>query len=335
MGIVKIFSTGGTIASVKDPDTGKIRAAVSGDELLGELGELELPHEVEVENYSSVHSWDMNFEYWLNLARTLREFLARDDSVGAVVPHGTDTLEETAYFLHRTVDSDKPIVVTGAMRNHSELGFDGHQNLYHSLLVAAEPEARGRGTMVVLNDEIHSARWVSKFHTTRPDTFVSVNAGPLGLLNDYRPVFLQQPPRRNPVNLKDLEPVSEDRVMLIKSAAGMSDRLIRFGLEDGVEGFVLESTGCGNLPGSLAGALRETLDRGLPVIVVSRCWAGAAVPMYGTETGGKSLEEMGVRHAGWLNGQKARVHLLTELARGADRDAIYESFDDTRESLPG
>lgn len=333
MSTIRVFSTGGTIACVKDPETGKVRVAVSGDELLGELRDVSLSHEVEVESVCSLPSWDMDHNRRLELAESITGFLERPEATGAVVTHGTDSLEETAYFLHKTVDSEKPIVVTGAMRNQSELGFEGHQNLYHALLVAGNPNAKNRGTLAVLNDEIHSARWVAKRHTTRTDTFESVNAGPVGILNDYTLVFYGPPLPRSCFSLDALDSKSEEDVMLIKTFSGMSDRLVRFALDEDVQGLVVEGTGSGNVPTQLADDLEEALDRGIPVVVVSRCWDGAPVPIYGMDSGGETLREMGVIHASWLNGQKARVHLMLALSQGLELDEIRASYDRPDESL--
>lgn len=333
MGEIRLISTGGTIASVRDPDTGAVRTAVSGEELLSNLGGIDVRHDVTVEEFSAINSWDMTPSMMQELAGSLTEFLDRSDSVGAVVTHGTDTLEETAYFLHLTVSSDKPVVVTGAMRNHSDPGFDGHQNLYHSLVVAASRANPAGGTLVVMNDEIHSPRWVTKSHTTKLETFVSANAGPVGYLNDDVPVFLQSPPGGDMYSTTSVNPVGEIEVPLIKTAAGVGPVSLQSALDRDPDGLVIEGSGSGNVPSAFLDGIERASEEDVPVVVVSRCWRGAAVPVYGNPGGGKTLRERGVVHAPWLNGQKARIQLIVHLASvDQDRD-LKDAFGDPRESM--
>ncbi len=333
MGKIKLVATGGTIASVRDPDSGAVRTAVSGEELLSDLGDIDLGHDITLEEFSSVNGWNMTPSMMRELAGSLAEFLAQPEAVGAVVTHGTDTLEETAYFLHLTLSSDKPVVVTGAMRNNSDLGFDGHRNLHHSLLVVSSPGARGRGTLVVLNDEIHSARWVTKSHTTKTDTFVSVNTGPVGHLNDDAVVFLQAAPAPDPYPLESLDPVGGITVPLIKAAAGVGPEPLHGALDRSPGAVVIEGTGSGNVPASFLEGIERASEEGVPVVVVSRCWLGAPVPTYGNPGGGRTLRERGVVHASWLNGQKARIQCIVHRAAGDEERTLHRAFDDPRDSV--
>ncbi|GFH41383.1 asparaginase [Lactococcus insecticola] len=239
---------------------------------------------------------------------------AFDDELfdGVVITHGTDTLEETAFFLDATIKRGKPIVITGAMRSSNELGNDGVYNFLSSIRVAASADSRDRGVLVVMNDEIHSARYVTKTHTTNVSTFQTPTHGPLGLLTKTHILYFQN----------DLETTHFDidnvtaNVPIIKAYAGMTGDLFDL-LDCGrLDGLVIEALGAGNLPPLAAHSLQRFLDADLPVVLVSRCFNGIAEPVYAYDGGGVKLHEAGVLFAREVNSQKARLKLIIALNAG-------------------
>ncbi|MCL5958024.1 MAG: asparaginase [Chloroflexi bacterium] len=322
MPIVQIITTGGTIASRVDPATGAAVPVVRPEELVAQVPALANVAELRITEFSLVSSWDMTPTMMANLARKVREALTDPAVCGAVVTHGTDTMEETVFALDLLLEEPAPVVVTGAMRNPSLTGPDGPRNLLAAVRVAADPAARGLGAVLVLNDEIHAARYVTKSHTTALDTFVSRGLGPIGLVDDEG-VWLRWQPVRLP-SLPMADP--EKSVYLIKSAAGMDDLLLRAVLEAGGRGVVIEGSGAGHVLGSWQPTIEALIQRGVPVVLVSRCGGGRVVGAYGGRGGGKTLRALGIIPAGDLSGQKARVALSFALGAGLNVDEIRSYF---------
>lgn len=248
------------------------------------------------------------------LAQQVNFELRQPDVSGVVITHGTDTLEETAFFLHLTVDSSKPVVITGAMRSHNEFGADGLRNLVQSIRVASHPHAQGRGTLVVFHDEIHSAAHVTKIHTTLPSAFQSPGRGSLGILTKQDVVFYHAPNRDRLIPLT--QPTAE--VLLLKAAASIDDRLIRLAIDQGIDGIVIEALGQGNLPPALLPGCIEALEKQIPIYLVSRCPEGLVEAVYDYEGGGKHLAKHGFIFCPGLNGQKARIQMILALSAGVD-----------------
>jgi L-asparaginase len=242
---------------------------------------------------------------------------------GVVITHGTDTLEETSYFLDLVIESKKPVVVTGAMRSQNELGADGPYNLVNSVRTAAHDGARGLGTLVVFNDEIHQAKTVTKTHTSNVATFQSPGLGPIGLITKKDIVF-----HRDLIRDRNL-PLERPRahVVLIKAAAGTDDSLIRWAVSSGAEGLVIEALGQGNLPPAMLPGIQNALDAGIPVVIVSRCYNGFVQDTYDYEGGGKQLKEMGVIFSNGINGQKARIKLMLALNVTNDPQQLQNWFE--------
>lgn len=228
---------------------------------------------------------------------------------GVVITHGTDTLEETAYFLDVTTKFDFPIVLTGAMRSANELGADGVYNLVEAVRVASDDKARQKGVLVVMNDEIHQAFNITKTSTSSVNTFQSPQYGPIGLVTKKAVHIQQQPLRRQFVRVDALE----KKVALLKVYAGMEPDMIQGVMASGYDGLVLEGFGQGNVPPRVARAVVALVQRGIPVVLVSRCFNGIAEGVYGYDGGGKQLEDAGVIFANGINGPKARLKLLIGL----------------------
>lgn len=314
-----LVATGGTIAMAADVRAGGAVPLLRGEDLLRSLGEGALP--IEVVEFSHLPSAHLTLETLWALRNRVQE-LALDPGVrGIVITHGTDTMEETAYLLDLTVEGDTPIVLTGSMRAASDPGYDGPANLLAALRVAAAPEARGIGAVVVMEDEVHAAREVTKMHTSSPGAFRSPYWGPLGRVEGER-VYLRQRPARQALVCERLE----ERVMLIRLAVGMDDGLLRYALERGMRGVVLEALGGGRVPPWWMPGVREAIAEGLVVVIASRCVAGRVGDRYGYAGSCRELEAAGAIPANGLSGVKARLKLMVALGAGLRADGCREAF---------
>jgi L-asparaginase len=321
MPIVHLFTTGGTIASRPDPATGAAVPVVRPDELLAQVPGLRDVAEVRVEGLALESSWNVTPDLVARWARRIREVLADGTVSGAVVTHGTDTLEETAFALDLSSESAAPIVLTGAMRNAAQPGPDGPRNLLAAVRVAADPGARGIGALVVMNDEVHAARHVTKAHSTALAAFRSPGLGPVATVDEG--VWWRWRPERVP-NLPPCDP--EPRVYLVKMAAGMDSLLLRAILEGGGRGVVIEGSGAGNVYAAWEDAVEALLAARVPVVLTTRTGGGRVLPAYGAPGGGRRLAEMGVIRGGDLSGPKARLALMFALGAGLDLDAVRAWF---------
>jgi L-asparaginase len=312
---VVVLSTGGTIMARADPDTGKLVPAVSAAELVEMMAWPDAP-ELEVEEFTSVPSWDLHGDLALRLARRAREHAERADVAGVVVPHGTDTMEENVYLADLLLgDGTAPVVFTGAQRAASEPDADGPANLRAAIRAATAAAARGRGATICFAGEIHAAREVRKVHTSALRAFASPGYGPIGHVDGDVVAFRRAPERRGP--RADPETL-ETRVDLIRLYAGADARFVRAAVESGARAIVLEATGRGNANDAVVEAVRDAVAAGVAVVVCSRAAAGRVEPAYG-RGGGADLAEAGALFAGDLAGPKARI--LLEVALGAGMDA--------------
>ena len=189
MGKIYMIFTGGTISMKIDDVSHSVKPALSANQIMQSLFESELYNELEVIEYSEVPSPAITCEMMLDIARIIKRIIKENDPSGFVIIHGTDTLEETAFFLDTIIDTDIPIVVTGSMKSSSELGFDGINNLTSSILVAKSTKSHGRGVLVVMNDQINAASEVTKTNTLTLDTFKSLDYGPLGIVDNRQVMF--------------------------------------------------------------------------------------------------------------------------------------------------
>jgi L-asparaginase len=322
MPIVHLITTGGTIASRIDSVTGAAVPVVHPHELLAQVPALADIAEIQITEFCLVSSWNITPQMVADLARTIQTVLEDPAVAGVVVAHGTDTMEETAFALDLLLDVPAPVVLTGAMRNASQPGPDGPRNLLSAVRVAADPAVRGLGVLVVMNDEVHAARHVTKTHTTALDTFASPGLGSIGLVDDeglwlrWRPVRLPRLPLSDP----------ETKVYLVKMAAGMDDLLLRAVLESGGRGVVLEGSGAGHVYEGWEASIEALVQAEVPVVLVSRTGGGRVVAAYGGRGGGKTLRELGIISGGDLSGPKARLALMFALGAGFDLHAIREYF---------
>jgi L-asparaginase len=320
-GVVVVVSTGGTIAMRPEPGTGKLIPLVSGDELVETLGWPEAPP-LELDDFVQVPSFDLHGSLALSLARRVLAHASRPGVVGVVVPHGTDTMEESVYLIDRLHDGQTPVVLTGAQRGADQADTDGPRNLRDAIRLAVSREARGIGAVVVFAGEIHAAREARKAHTSALRAFASPGYGPIGHVDDGGARL-----RRRPVRPPALPvPGRLATVDLHRLYAGSDDRFVRHSLETGAEAIVVEGTGRGNANGHVVAAVADATARGVPVVVCSRCVAGRVEPIYG-RGGGRDLAEAGALFAGDLAGPKARVLLQAGLGAGLDATSLVAGGD--------
>ncbi|NLC12270.1 MAG: asparaginase [Firmicutes bacterium] len=320
---VVVVSTGGTIAMRYDPERESVLPALTGSELVEAVPPLADVCPLELVEFSNTPSPYITPPIMLKLSQKLDELLLAEDVAGAVVTHGTDTLEETAYLLDLTLQSSKPVCLTAAQRNAFAISPDGPKNILCAVQTAASPEARGKGVLVVMNEEIHAAREVTKTHTSLVDTFASPFWGPLGYVDEGRVIF-----RRQPLGLQKIRPAQlVEGVYLLKMAAGSDDLLLRCLVEKQVKGIVIEGLGRGNVPPAVLPGIELALRKNIPVVLTTRSMGGRVLDVYGYKGAAKSLKEMGVILAGEISGQKARLKLMLVLGITNKMEEIASYFD--------
>jgi L-asparaginase len=311
--VVVLIATGGTIAMKIDPVKNAPVPAISGDDLLATVPGVSKYAHVEVNNVSNVPSDYMDPVRWVQLTKVVQDALARPEVSGVIVSHGTDTLEETAYWLDLTVRSDKPVVLIGAQRNASESDFDGPHNLLNAVRIAVDPQARGKGVMLAMNGQINAAREVTKTHTSSVETFKSGDYGFIGVVDNDRVVFARSPLRRQFVPVKA---ESMPDIEIVAMYGGADGRLIRAAVDNGAKGIVVQALGWGNMNIPMFGAVKYALSKNIPVVIASRVPNGRVLPNYGFEGGGKTLVDAGAVMADDLSPQKARILLMLLLQGG-------------------
>ena len=323
---VLVLTTGGTIASLPDPETGAKRPAVSGEEFVAGVQGLAEVADVEVEELAALSSWNLTPDHMLAVARRAGEALAQPQVDGVVVTHGTDTLEETAFLTDLTLRAERPAVFVGAMRSPEELSADGPRNLLNAVRLASAPEARGAGALVAMSDEVHAARWVRKLDSGLVSAFRSPRRGPLGRVTPRSVELSLLPPRGFTVD----PPAELSRhVALVTAYPGMDGAVIEAVLEatGAAAGLVVEGSGSGNVPGSAVGGLRSALERGVPVVVATRVPGGSTPSSYGSPGGGAELRGLGAVGAGPLSAGKARLLLMVLLAQGLVGEAVAREYE--------
>ncbi len=327
--VVRVLATGGTISGAGASPTSLTRyraGAFSGEELVAAVPALAQHATIRVEQVANVGSPNITFDDWRTLARRIDEiFSAEPDTAGIVITHGTNTLEETAYFLNLTVRHDRPVVLVGAQRPATAISADGPLNLLNAVRTAVSAEARGKGVLVVMNDEINAARDVTKTSTYRVETFNSRELGFLGYVDGDRVTFYRAPTRRHTADSEfDLAGVAAfPRVDIVYSYVEANPVLIEALIEDGVDGIVVAGTGAGGM----SRGEREAIERvtalpaaARPVIVRSnRVGSGRVLPR-------TTNDELQMIAADTLIPQKARILLMLALTRTRDLDEIRRIF---------
>lgn len=319
---ILILHTGGTISMNTDQTTGAIKP--SSEHPLHAYDYL-FKDEVELSEEDILHlpSPHITPNDMLQIKYRIDRAVESGEADGIVITHGTDTLEETAYFLDLTTDGSIPIVLTGAMRPIDEIGSDGVRNLQNAVWTAMSENACDKGVLVVMNEEVHAARYVTKTHTTNVATFRTPTFGPIGIVSKNNVIFYQK------LVDKEYYPVHRisKNVVLLKAYAGMDSMLLDVLAEKNVDGVVIEALGAGNLPPMTLSGLKRLLAMNIPIVLTSRAFNGIAQDIYAYEGGGKLLKEMGVIFATGLSGPKARLKLLVVLEQTTCLNEIAKEFE--------
>lgn len=322
---IYILATGGTIAGSGSGalDTSYTSGTVTVDKLIVAVPDINKIATIKGEQISNIGSQEMNNEVWFKLANRVNELLTSGKADGVVITHGTDTMEETAYFLNLVVKSDKPIVMVGAMRNSGSLSADGPLNIFNAVNVAMSKEAAGKGVVVVMNDEIHAAREVTKTNTTAVDTFKSPNSGKIGTVFYGNVKFYMNPVRKHTVNSAfDITKIKElPRVDIIYSHSNDNPDFVNLAVKNGAKGIINAGMGNGNPFPSALEALGEAVKAGVVVVRDSRVGSGETT-LNGEVDDGK----YGFLASDNLNAQKARVLLMLALTQTTDKAKIQELF---------
>lgn len=315
---ILVLHTGGTISMQADASGAVV---TSSDNPMNHVSNPLEGIQVHTLDFFNLPSPHIKPKHMLALYQKIKE--EADNYDGVVITHGTDTLEETAYFLDTMEVPHMPIVLTGAMRSSNELGSDGVYNYLSALRVASDDRAADKGVLVVMNDEIHAAKYVTKTHTTNVGTFQTPTHGPLGLITKREILYFKTAEPRVRFDLDNIQGL----VPIISAYAGMTDELIDMLDLEQLDGLIIQAFGAGNVPKETAEKLESLLQKGIPVALVSRCFNGIAEPVYAYQGGGVQLQKSGVFFVKELNAQKARLKLLIALNAGLTGQALKDYME--------
>ncbi|EPT6776647.1 type II asparaginase [Campylobacter jejuni] len=321
---IAILGTGGTIAGFIDSTiatTGYTAGAIDIDVLIKAVPQIRDLADISWEQIANIDSSNMCDEIWLRLAKKIAKLFAEGID-GVVITHGTDTMEETAYFLNLTIKSDKPVVLVGAMRPSTAISADGPKNLYNAVALVVNKEAKNKGVMVAMNDKILSARGVVKTHSLNVDAFSSPDFGDLGYIVDGKVFFYNNVTKAHtknaPFDVSKLTSLPKVDILYSYSndGSGIAAKAL---FEHGTKGIVVAGSGAGSIHKNQKDVLKELLKKGLKVVVSSRVVAGCVAVS-------DSDEKLGFISAEDLNPQKARVLLMLALTKTSDPKKIQEYF---------
>jgi len=324
---IEVLATGGTIAGAQasSSEVGYKSGTFSVDDLIKAVPQLKDVADLTGEQVANIGSQTMNHDVWLKLAKRVNDVLKDSATDGVVITHGTDTLEETAYFLSLVVKSDKPVVLVGSMRPATAISADGPANLYNAVALAASPEARGRGPMIVIDDEIHYAREAQKTNTTELDTFHSPNRGRAGVMNVGKIEFFSQNTTRHPTKTEftvDGKTARDlPRVEIVYSYENLGPEVIDFLVKQGVKGIVLAGVGDGNSTDAAIAALSAAAKKGVAVVRSSRTGSGLVVRNVEVDD-----DKLGFIASMELSPQKARILLMLALMNTNDPVKLQQVF---------
>jgi len=323
-----LLATGGTIAGIAGSTTttvGYKSAAITVETLIEMVPEIEAIANISGQQIVQISSQDMNNEIWLSLGKRVNGLLSSPDVDGVVITHGTDTMEETAYYLHLVVGSDKPVVLVGAMRPSTAMSADGPNNLYNAVVLAGSDNARGKGVLVVMNDTIYSAREVTKSSTFLTDAFQAPGLGALGYIQSNVAHFFKEPIGLHTVSSRfSSAEISElPKVDIAYGYANVTRVAIDAFSAHGSQGIVYAGTGNGSLTGEITEALSDARRAGVIVVRSSRVGSGLVA-----RNGEANDDELDFVVSNTLNPQKARVLLLLALSQTTDTKEIQQMFND-------
>jgi L-asparaginase len=324
MSKIVVLTTGGTIASIKNEATGLYMAGAMSGEQLVDRERIGLQTDIEVSSVFQVPSNAMDFEKLMQLRDRIALCLNDEHVDGVVVTHGTDTLEESSYFMDLVLDADKPVVFTGAQRTPSEEGTDAYANIRDAVVAAACPESRDLGVLVVFNQGVYSARHVHKMHAFNVHAFTSPGFGQLGYIDKGECFIIQRPVRRESYDVTGPFP----RVAIVRACLGDDGSVIAFHTGSGAAGIVLEGLGRGHVIPAYMDTVRQAVDKGVHVVITSTCGQGRVYPVYGFAGGVRDLQSKGVLLGHDYPGVKARIKLMVLLAAGLNTpDALQQAFN--------
>ncbi|SEO03423.1 L-asparaginase/glutamin-(asparagin-)ase [Duganella sp. CF517] len=323
---VTILATGGTIAGSGASSTttvGYTAATVGVDTLIKAVPELSKVAQVKGEQVFQIASENMTNEHWLTLAKRVNVLLAQSDVDGIVITHGTDTLEETAYFLDLVVKSKKPVVLVGAMRPGTALSADGPINLYNAVLLAGSAEAAGKGVLVAMADQIHSARDVSKTNTSTPDSFKTTELGLLGYIQGNKPYFYRASTRKHTAETEfDISKLDKlPQVDIVYGYANVGPVALNALVAAGAKGIIHAGVGDGSLAAPVKSALIAARKQGVMIVRASRVGQGILA-----RNGEANDDELDFVAADTLNPQKARILLMLALTKTTDSKAVQKMY---------
>jgi len=321
---ITVVSTGGTIAMGVDPKTGGAVPLLSGEDLVKNMPSLGDLATIDILTFCNKPGAHLLLNDILELSNLIQGLFEQHKADGVVITHGTDTLEETAYALDLLLQHDNPVVVTGAMRNTSQLSPDGPANLFNSVLATVSDDSRAKGVLVVFNNEIHTARDVTKASATQLNAFRSPLFGPIGVIYGRRVQFVGARRLRESIPAKSVSA----QVELIKFTLGMSNLLLEAIRDLHMDGGVIEGAGVGHVSKTVAEGIKDLIDSGKPVVLTSRCYEGLVLEdSYAFPGSEKNLHEIGVIIAPGLNGPKARIKLILALSYTSDLAKIRNMFN--------
>jgi L-asparaginase len=319
--MIVILFTGGTISMRNDPVAGGATPALTAGEILEATRGIEAITGVETEEWGKFPGPHMSVERIWSLRARIVEHLRRPEVAGVVVTHGTDTLEESAYLVARSVRTEKPVVFTGAMRTVSDLGWDGPANLFEAVQVAASSEARGCGVMVAISGQVYAALDVTKTNTHLLDAFESPGLGPLGVIDEGQLIFRREAPEVKVVEANELA----TPVDVVFAAAGTDSRMLD--AAGGVaRGVIIAAMGRGNVPPTMVPGIERIIAMGKPIVITSRTGGGRVGHTYAYPGGGRRLEEMGAIFGGARTPQQARIDLMLGLGASMSLDRLRAMF---------
>jgi L-asparaginase len=324
---VIILSTGGTIAG-QQPDANKagyLPGKIPIEQLLKNIPSVTQKVTVQGEQIASIGSYDMTVDIWLKLARRINEIFARNEADGIVITHGTDTQEETAYFLNLTVQSDKPVILTGSMRPATAISADGSKNLYDAIIVASDVSSKAKGVLLCFNESIYDAKNVVKTNTTGVNAFSSPNTGAIGQVYDgtvfYNTHSLNKHSGSSAFDISKID--SLPSVEIVYAYAGASAIAINAFINSKTNGIVIAGTGNGSFDKAIAGSVQNAVQKGIMVVRSSRVVSGKVTPQY---LGAFDDSKLGTIFSDNLNPQKARILLMLALTVTRDKNKIQEMF---------
>ena len=320
---ILVVFTGGTFSMMIDEATGGAIPKYSGEELIQRIPDARKLADIKCYDFGMYPGPHMTPQLMFDLSNRIKELLGKEKFDGVIVTHGTDTLEETAYLLDLTLDIKIPVVVIGSMKNASDPDWDGLRNLLDAVQICLNDNCKNLGVLVCLNGDINAASEVTKTFTDEIDTFYSLDFGTLGFV-DKSTVILNRLPRK-------LEKIHTDKIVtnvdLLTTYAGMNEKFFKFSADSGVDGLVVEALGVGNVPPAAFEGIKYTVDKNIPVVLVSRCPAGETLDIYSYPGAGKWLSSIGVIFTDYLNGQKARIKLMLALGITRDHTEIKKIFE--------